>query len=684
MSPRFACPLCGVGICGPNTEIWLSEYRGVYTTPEKYIQLTGVGRNAEIQIYQYIAPPNPSARWDDPGYGNPEADEFGVMTQGPRNGRHGYVFHDACWYLLEKAFAPGDVPLSRVMDVCASIPMEMVGHRMYWGHDYGGMTVLRKENTFPWETPIVDLGDDEDLWAENGYFVDPRATAEVDEIVRGKTQEPPAAPPSLVPAVTLSQRNGNDSNNSGDDNDDSTDLNHKESTGHTDGDPFMTLPQELCSAIASYLPTRDALNVRLASRSFWHIYYSQQFWASRFAEAGERSWFYEVRERHGQRPWEADWRWIYRRTGYTRLSPGLRNRARIWELILGLVPVLNLGWADLPDPLPQSWQVPPKPAEKGDADLPWLSVGGNMKGDPEDFSPLEIGGRLLRSERVGIPERVASVDVSTTRLANSGYIAGLSLTLVSGAVIRVGRGDFAQGSVRLREGLMGFHVAVGLNGIHGLRCVDGGQEEEVSAWLGFAEDVPQTTRLTLGWPVAALEIGFDGFKIVSIAVAPGPTTSSPDPSPKADIRHAGVWYPTLPPPTVSLHDTFFPAALTSTRGLHPLFWTSFGGPGGIYLRHLNKITICWYGLSRIEFSFDPAADVPDESRVFGRIEDRRWTKKIELEIDGSGGEVVDRIEVAQHVVKTDPTWRKESGGTLAWLKVSCLSISGTHEESRTI
>lgn len=667
----------------------------MYATPENGIQLTGVGRHADIQIYQYIAPPDPSARWDDPGYDNPEADAFGAMDGVPQNGRHGYVFHDACWYLLEKAFAPRDVPLSRVMDVCASIPMEMIGHRMYWGHNYGGMTLPRKENIFPWEVPTVDLGEDEDLWEQNGYFLDPRATVEVDEILRGKTQEPPAAPPSLVPAVTLSDRSTNDNNNNGEDNDGGTD--------HANSDPFMNLPQELCSAIALHLSTRDALNIRLASRSFWHIYYSQPFWASRFAGAGERGWFYEFHERHSHRPWEADWRWIYRGTVHKRLSPGLRNRARIWELILGLIPILNLGWADLPDPLPQSWQPPPKPAEKGDTNLPWLLVGGSMESDREDFSPLQIGGRLLRSERVGVPERVTSVDVSTTRLANSGYIAGLSLTLVSGAVIRVGRGDFGQGSVRLREGLMGFHVAVGLNGIHGLQCVDRGQEGEVSAWLGFVEDVPQTTRLALGSPVAALEIGFDvgppssfqhlpitgssltvqnvqGFKMVSIAVAPRPTASSLDPSPKANIRHAGVWYPTLPPPTLDLHDTFFPAALTSTRGLHPLFWTSFGGPGGIYLRHLTKITICWEGLSRIEFSFDPAADVPNESRVFGRIRDREWTKKIELEIDGSGGEVVDRIEVTQRIAKTHPTWRKESGGDLVGLKASCLSISCPKED----
>lgn len=114
------------------------------------------------------------------------------------------------------------------------------------------------------------------------------------------------------------------------------------------------------------------------------------------------------------------------------------------------------------------------------------------------------------------------------------------------------------------------------------------------------------------------------------------------------LRHMAIWYPTLPPKTININEAFFQGQRDCgayLSGFRPLFWTCFGGPGGIYLRHLTKITLCCDALRRIEFSFN--VGVPVESRMFGRHEDEELTEVVEFPIDGPGGEVIDQIEVEQ-------------------------------------
>jgi hypothetical protein len=60
------------------------------------------------------------------------------------------------------------------------------------------------------------------------------------------------------------------------------------------GDCFGCLPWELRELIAILLPTEDALNLRLASRSFLRIFDSQTFWLSRFQATGDRGFVFEV------------------------------------------------------------------------------------------------------------------------------------------------------------------------------------------------------------------------------------------------------------------------------------------------------------------------------------------------------------------------------------------------------
>lgn len=132
-----------------------------------------------------------------------------------------------------------------------------------------------------------------------------------------------------------------------------------------------------------------------------------------------------------------------------------------------------------------------------------------MSHESHEFCQFEKAGRRLLSERVVIPEGISNVAVSTVQLADWGYVAGISLTSTTGTVLRLGYGDFdAESSVELPNKLGGFNVAVGVDGIHGLQCVDT-KLGPASKWLGCTHDVPKTERLAVGASITELELGFD-------------------------------------------------------------------------------------------------------------------------------------------------------------------------------
>ena len=76
-------------------------------------------------------------------------------------------------------------------------------------------------------------------WFDTPYSADPLAVSEVDKILAETPRAPPGNLSSFTGSVSLSGK-----------------------------DPFSSLPMQLCSAVAEYLPTPDVLNARHASRSF--------------------------------------------------------------------------------------------------------------------------------------------------------------------------------------------------------------------------------------------------------------------------------------------------------------------------------------------------------------------------------------------------------------------------------
>lgn len=137
------------------------------------------------------------------------------------------------------------------------------------------------------------------------------------------------------------------------------------------------------------------------------------------------------------------------------------------------------------------------------------------------------------------------------------------------------------------------------------------------------------------------------------------------------LRHSALWYPHVPPSTVDLNEASFQEPGTHVSGFKPLFWTRFGGPGGMYLRNLVKLTIVDFHTGRINFTFD-SPDVPTECRSFPPCKDFKRNPKhtgiAELTIDGPGGEFIDKIEIGLRFLQRSPSFLCRKGH-LSWLKV---------------
>lgn len=448
------------------------------------------------------------------------------MTQAAFNGKRGFVFHDACWSLLERAHHPSFrvVPLQRLFELLDSLPMTTIGTGLDWGHEYGGVFCLLgdKDDYFPWEYSWRfaerDFGPGR---PGSAFTTNPLGSSEVESILAEPRQEPPRPPRrSFSPPPCPSSQ----------------------ASFGRDMDIFHSLPEELCCAIATYLPTADLLNARLASRSFWDTFASQQFWASRFnggrSAGAERSWLFEALSgtigpagAPGRGVTTRDWRWLYRRTVDARLGPAARNRKRVWGLIHDIMELLDLSWNELPPPGALPWLCQPSPAlpdphqeTEASPRLSWIVAAGCIREGEDGFGPLRGASTRVKSQRVAIPaDGMARIGTWTIRHGGATYIAGLSITPRSGQILRLGytAAAAAPGGTCIDLDndavLTGFNVALGPAGIHALQAVSSGSRGgtagvQLSAWLGNPEDGPRTERLSAvvaDGKIMVLEFGFD-------------------------------------------------------------------------------------------------------------------------------------------------------------------------------
>ncbi|KAI0423605.1 F-box domain-containing protein [Xylaria sp. FL1042] len=602
MSPRiFSCVLCGYIICNyENLDFasWINKFRILYSS-RKGIAVTGVGIYNDPDSGEWTAPLNFTARWDDAGYSFPTRDQIGVLRQPRVNGRHGFPFHEACWSLLEKAYSAETIPYKALFEVCRSLPFPSEGTGLSWGHDFGGLVSVDNQDRYPWEDRFVDRDGNSApcLTARNNPYHVPE--------IQQLPYEDPQAPPAISVSGPVS----------------------------TTTDCFSVLPQEIRIEIASYLPTVDALNTRRASRSFLSIFYSQQFWASRFRADSDRSWLFESHN------WDktCDWRWLYRHTNKAHRTGGMQNRERIWKLIQRVKEILRLRWTK---------SIALSSAIPNQTNLRWLEASGDLR--PEmDIGPyrgFNEGCRLFHEQCFSIPGLPCQIAFSIIQLGDAEYIAGIRLIPSQGEAIQLGYRAEGKELILNITFLAGFNLAVGSRGIQGIQCIlDNGR---TSQWFGCPHEAPRTRRLAASGPITAIKAGFDGCKMVSLAVAECiPLTVETAAKAGKSLRDSAFWYPRIPGTDLYMNDDYFTARDTSITRYRPLCWTMFGGPGGIYLRYLTGISVsCWGSPCGIEFHYN-TEDVPVECRKLGRYKSSEYVEVMHFPIDGPGGEIISAIEV---------------------------------------
>ncbi|PGH23669.1 hypothetical protein AJ80_02275 [Polytolypa hystricis UAMH7299] len=112
--------------------------------------------------------------------------------------------------------------------------------------------------------------------------------------------------------------------------------------------------------------------------------------------------------------------------------------------------------------------------------------------------------------------------------------------------------------------------------------------------------------------------------------------------PLRDIAH---WTPSIPDNALSLNERFFKEPRRDLFKYRPLSFFLFGGPNGIYLKNLARISV-WCGrdtsLYGIDFTYNMEID-GQTVHALGRSE--LGVRKIDFQIDGPGGEVIQAVQI---------------------------------------
>ncbi|KAF3481447.1 uncharacterized protein GIQ15_04206 [Arthroderma uncinatum] len=487
-------------------------------------------------------------------------------------------------------FLDDEVPPERLFSICRSLPFPMRAESACWGHDYGGLTFLDTKTRYPWEDITLSGYDVSKKYAKK----DPYNVAEISGLLLLSSE--PSRTSSTTETMPMAERT----------------------------DCFSKFPWEITEVICINLRVQDILSLVQASSAFRPILTSQIFWASRFKPGNE--WDFIFEGRNWQEP--RDWIKLYQLTSRSLLPDGLKNRKRIWDLIRLFAESLSVRL----DPS-QEFSV----LELGTRDE-WREATADILPDITSHRRTAFmkGCDLFHKQRAMIPSGLLRIAFSIT--ANT--ITGLRL-------IADNHEDICLGYVKEEDQLVlevtvvcGFILAIGSRGVHAIRVID--RTGRTSRWIGNPNDTPITERLTGFQAITALEVGVDGYKVVSIAAA-GPRRKICDSS----LRTVGLWYPTVPNWGLHLNEETFTAKRLLGSGYWPLIWIHFGGPGGIYLQYLTAICVTWTGMiSCIEFEYEADADVPTEVRKLGRHKITEVSRITRFQINGRAGECIDTISAS--------------------------------------
>ncbi|OJJ46951.1 hypothetical protein ASPZODRAFT_151541 [Penicilliopsis zonata CBS 506.65] len=586
--------------------------------------LTGVGARVPRHFSSIAAPSDPTSQWSDEGFVWSKEDVFPTLIGIRGQPQPGFVFHDACWQLLQRILHPHSVDVECLYDLCLSCPANHKGW-LDWGHTYGELMERHPVGGYPWEDVYI-----------TGFVRRYLLSNKVSPLKFSKST--PLDAPEIRRALAECRVSGEPGKLEG--------ICSISVAFRQAPDCFQNLPQEILEAIQMLLPSQSVANARLAARSFATLPLTQTFWASRFDWEQERGFCIEARHPSFSPASEQrrrDWKDLYERTALAGLPSGQQhNRMRVWRCLRDLASLL----LECPLTEPGMRRALQPPHEIGIPDPNWRTVGG-------DFAPRTTTGaaapagmpcRVIYEQIVSVPSKVKSIAVSFRTFANTRYISGLRFVLDDDAQ------DLPMGYVVPSSeawlcfdadgsDLTGLIVAVGPRGIKALRAVT--SHGAMSAWAGSPDGLPQTVRLCMKDAIHTLKGCFDGFKMVSLSV---PASMQPlFPSSTAttySLRSMGLWYPTPPPTHLNLHDDCFAGcAPRSSSEYRPLVLVAFGGVQGSLLPHLDRlsVTVSKAAIVGVDFFYTQSSGLPCLQACLSTASQDE-SNKIPFSIDGPGGE----------------------------------------------
>lgn len=359
----------------------------------------------------------------------------------------GFVFHEACWALLEECFLGKPVPLEQFLDVFHSLAF-----------------------THGWSNRQSLLGEYPGSLTYRNRKIDPYHVPQIQEILN-----PPSAIPPSAEHIASKKPQAHQTCNQ---------------------DNFLRLPAEMIEGIVAFLSTKDVLSLRYVSRAFTPLFYSQGFWSTRFTVDGDRGFLFEVWKDRSRKA--RDWRALYWwTTTKTSLSTVLINRKRVWSLCQSLTEKLMLEWSDWPSSQPMPKILPGCRWEKVEEKF------DRNHGNRSNHGKLDLYFYEQKAPIVSLPSKVG---VSIVHDGPVSYIAGINIVSEDGTEIRLGYTSPERVCTEV-SGVRGFIPDTGERGIHAIRAVDG--NGFISPWLGYPNEGTQTMRLVFKGFINALETRFD-------------------------------------------------------------------------------------------------------------------------------------------------------------------------------
>lgn len=664
MSSNVYCPLCGIILLSdphrggsPSLQaqprLWHAEVRGIYPTGTPCsISLTGLGI---IRCRNVLYAPLESHE----SYLGVEIDaleEWGICELSNRPWC--FAFHDSCWKVLLLRLGHNDASSLQV-DTAILRPLF---YQLYstpcsrasafqFGHDYGGAAETHK--TFGRIKPI-DLG--------SPFYADPFGIPSISELEANTTGFLSSKANVNLPTKDTAYASALFQSNevpalfrSLEDTSNMIRANPQEPYAYV----FDKLSAELRSEIFSYLSLTELLNLRLVCRGLALLAtssaFSQSYWRSRFCIGQEADFpFPRLTEpRNWARLfWGID-------ISFRNRSLHLISRKRVRKLLEPIAALWELEAVIRSGPRGSIFS----PTHNGESLQCFDSTtsetlvsikldhcfSGRLPSVHTD-GPLEEGCRVVFHRAQSLRPSRQRIGISTIQLGTRSFISGINLSDSPGCTVGY-RIPSSEKWVEMppTSELRAIHVAFRSEGLTGVRFIF--QDSRSSDWVGDtrssgiafgALSIPENGS---EWP--DLLAGLDYFKIVSLGLSEIPKSPSNDVIDPFGMQSA-LWAPHPP----SENDLKFSPLLPlsdSSRAFDPLMNIDFGGPKGVRLGLLTRLTFHMTAhpmpLVGIEIFYSDG-----NSSLYGT----RGGCELSFFIDGPKGECIDHIDILEESSQNHP------------------------------